>query len=243
MAEAASKRFREAHALKQDAEAVPKKVREAFAKNDWKALKSIPGFEDFDPDDWAIGRINKLIDEKEMTREQRLELELQERDKREAERAEAEEREALEREAEVKVGHYEKAFTDALQMAKLPKTSWAIRTMAQYTQASLEAGYDVDAPVLAQHLAEEKRSVDREMFDAMSDAELLHHFDRERLNRVGKLLVRMSRGDTLSSAPQEPRVNPIVKQAQEQASGKPRPAVPQTQRVQDLQAMARRMKI
>jgi len=242
LAEASAKRFREAHSLKQEADAVPKKVREAFAKHDWKTLKSIPGFEDFDPDDWAIGRINKLIDEKEMTREQRLEMELKERDRKEAERAEVEEREALEREAEAKLPQYEKMFVDALKLAKIPRTLESVRQMAQYTQASLEAGYDVEAPVLAQHLSEIKRTTDREMFDAMSDAELLHHFDLERVRRIGKLLVRMNRGEQLGGDAPEPRINPVVKEAQ-QAPGKPRPAPMESARVKEMQLNARRWKI
>ena len=177
-ARAANKRFEEAAAMRKQIEGLvglikkdPKSVLERFGVN---------------PRDWAEsylkgeleGELMKQADPRayELTEKER---QLQQREEQLKQWEQERKKEAFERKKMEAAQRYSKKFVEALEIAKLPKSPFTVKRLAEYQAKAHAAGYDPTAQELAELVKEDASKEFRAMFGEADPESLISLFGEE----------------------------------------------------------------
>ncbi len=156
----ADKRMQLAAKLKKDLEMTNAQVAQLFdalKRDPWKVLSN-PAL-GHDVRKMAEEYVWQMIQEQRMTPEQReamqAKMELQEmKSQQEAQRREQSDREMQALIAQRRA-HWEKSISEAIDTAKLPKTSYTVRRFAEYIRAASKARIPADMPAIATQIRQE----------------------------------------------------------------------------------------
>lgn len=171
-------------------------ARRAKMKEDpWSVLKDEAGL---DPDQAAIARVQRLMEQEAMSPEQRAAAEYQ----RKAQEAEAklkameEEKQTAAQQAETQkvIEGLNKAIPEAAQAAGLPRSPAVGRMMVEFMLSQARAGADVDPADAAQYAKETVQGWTAETLKSMNEDQIVSFLGPEVVKRILQHSVNKVRG-------------------------------------------------
>ena len=147
----------------------------------------------------------------EQLRQQEVETELEQLRREKAEREQAKKREEYERTKQAAEHKYSTKFQEALEAAKLPKTPFTVKRLAEYQRQALRAGYDLSAAELGELVADEVRGELSEVTSHLDAETLINIFGEDIAKKIREY--DLTKVETPHAPPTSTGAFPVKKQS------------------------------
>ena len=204
---AAQKRMQEAA----EAEKRANEWRQKLKADPWEVLKA----EGLDPDQQAIARVQRLMEQEAMTPEQRAVAEAQRKAAEVEQKLKAieEERQQAATQAETQkvIENLNQAIPAAAEAAGLPRSPAVGRMMVEFMLSQARAGADVNPEDAAQYAKETVHAWSGEVFKSMNDEQLVSFLGPEVVKKILAHSVAKVRGQQAAPPPPQAAATPAPK--------------------------------
>jgi GrpB-like predicted nucleotidyltransferase (UPF0157 family) len=192
-ARSANKRFEEAAAKTKQVEQViralsenPLAVLERVAGGDKTRLRTM--FEDYLKQEYAM----EMVPE-DQRKYMELEAKLARYEEQEQTAQQKAQEEAFNKKKAQSFDNYAKKFTQALQIADVPKSPFVVKRMAEYEKQAREGGYELSAQELGELVAEDFEKERRPSLSGMEGDRLLKHLGDDVVKKVLQAAVQRAK--------------------------------------------------